>query len=357
MRATAIGALTLLLLRIPAQAADETQFIPADDPRFLYEGRIDRADKANPVIIWQASRIRVDFDGDLLDLRFSDPSDQCFFNAQIDGRTSLVSLRKGRPAEGTEFKGLGTGRHTLVLFKRSEATAGTVAFRGIGLAKGAGVWAPASGDHRLRMEFFGDSITAGACDEDGAADQWEDRSTHDNAKSYGCLAAEAFGADYRNVAVSGMGVAQGWAQILAGRVWGALYPREDSPPEDLSLWTPDVVFINLGENDDSFTTAHKLPFPAAYAENYLSIIRDIRKAHPAAEIVILRGGMYGGARSARLRGPWEEVVAKAESRDPRVSHFVFSHWSSNHPRVADHRAMADQLIAWLAVQPFMKARP
>jgi hypothetical protein len=56
------------------------------------------------------------------------------------------------------------------------------------------------------MEFIGDSITVGACNEDGDADQWENRRTHNAAMSYAALTAEAFSADHRNIAVSGMGV-------------------------------------------------------------------------------------------------------------------------------------------------------
>jgi hypothetical protein len=36
-----------------------------------------------------------------------------------------------------------------------------------------------------------------------------------------------------------------------------------------------------------------------------------------------------------------------------VAHYVFNHWSGPHPRVKDHRAMADELIGWLKAQPFM----
>jgi hypothetical protein len=84
-------------------------------------------------------------------------------------------------------------------------------------------------------------------------------------------------------------------------------------------------------------------------------VQSVRQAFPAAHIVLLRGGMYGGAQSERLRTPWETVVQELERADSDVSHFVFKHWSSNHPRVADHRAMADELIEWLTAQEFMQA--
>ena len=46
------------------------QTIPASDKCFRYEGRFDFADTNSPVVIWQASRISIDFEGDTLTLLF-----------------------------------------------------------------------------------------------------------------------------------------------------------------------------------------------------------------------------------------------------------------------------------------------
>lgn len=356
-----VRSLALLLVALTvastslARAAEASIFVAADDPAFVYEGRFDQANPAAPVFVWQASRICMAFEGDSIALQFADAKGQSFFNAQVDGRTQLVALREGRPAEGTTLSGLGAGRHELVLFKRSEASAGTVRFRGVELPSDAHLLPPERPSYRLRMQFFGDSITAGACSEDGAADQWADRSTHNNAVSYGALTAAAFQADYRNIAVSGMGIAIGWTEVKAGEMWDRIYPGANSPRADLTSWVPDVLFINLGENDDSFSTAKRRPFPVdGYVNGYAALVQSFRRAWPDAQIVILRGGMFGGSQSAQLRKPWEKAVAQIEAADPRVSHFVFTHWASTHPRVADHRAMADELIAWLREQPFMK---
>ena len=64
-------------------------------------------------------------------------------------------------------------------------------------------------------------------------------------------------------------------------------------------------------------------------------------------------GMSGGATNTDLCRAWETVVSKLEAGDPRISHFVFGHWSTTHPRVPDNRAMADELAAWLTWQDFM----
>ena len=220
--------------------------IPASDPRFRYEGRFDFSDTNSPVIIWQASRISLDFEGNTLGLNFDNAKGQCFFNATVDGSNTVVEIREGKSAQPATLAGFGLGRHHLVLFKRSEADAGTVCFRGVELAAGKKAWASPTPVYRLRMEFFGDSITVGACNEDGSADQWDNRRTHNAALSFAALTANAFSADYRNIAVSGMGIITGWVDKTAGQVWDKIYPESrlaarrpdamDSPSHLRELW-------------------------------------------------------------------------------------------------------------------------
>ncbi len=329
--------------------------IPAGDARFRYDGRIDFSDTNVPVIIWQASRIRINFEGTAVRLLFDNAKGQNYFNAEVDGSNTIVEANAGTPVSPATLSGLSPARHHLVLFKRSEANAGTVRFRGIEITPQAKAWAPTPPRYQLAMEFIGDSITAGACNEDGATDQWDDRHTHDCTLSFATLTADAFSTDYRNIAVSGMGIATGWVPMKAGEIWDRLYPDTNAPPANLRVWTPNVVFVNFGENDDSYPRAHGQPFPAGFTDGYIALIHAIRAAYPDARIVLLRGGMFGGAQSEPLRKAWESAVAQLETTDKGVSHFVFKHWTSTHPRVADDRILANELIAWLRQQDFMQA--
>ena len=338
------------------QTKRPTLQVPAADARFRYEGRIDFSNPNAPVLVWQASRISIDFEGNAIRLLFDGAKGQNYFNAQVDGTNiTVVQANEGTPVRPATLSGFGPGRHHLMLFKRSEANAGTVHFRGVEITPPAQVWAAAPPHYNLAMEFIGDSITVGACNEDGAADQWDNRRTHNCALSYATLTAEAFDADYRNIAVSGMGIATGWVPMKAGEIWDRLYPDTHSPPADLHAWMPNVVFVNFGENDDSYPRAHGQPFPAGFTGGYVALIRAIRAAYPDARIVLLRGGMFGGARSEPLRQAWESAVMQLEATDRGVSHFVFKHWTSTHPRAADDRIMANELILWLRQQDFMRA--
>jgi lysophospholipase L1-like esterase len=329
--------------------------IPASDAHFHYEGRIDFSDSNAPVIIWQASRISIDFEGRAIQVLFDGAKGQNYFNALVDGSNTIVAVNEGIPARPTTFSGLGPGRHHLMLFKRSEAAAGTVHFRGVEVAPLTKVWAPRPSHYELAMEFIGDSITVGACNEDGAADQWDNRRTHNCALSYATLTANAFTADDRNIAVSGMGIATGWVPMTAGEIWDRLYPDTNSPPADLHTWIPDIVFVNFGENDASYPAAHGQPFPTNYTAGYVALIHAIRTAYPDAHLVLLRGGMFNGAQSEPLRQAWEAAVTQLQTNDKKIGRFVFPHWQPTHPRVADDQIMADELITWLKQQDFMPA--
>jgi lysophospholipase L1-like esterase len=345
----------LLLLSCLTATTYGVQTIPASDKCFRYEGRIDFNDANSPVVVWQASRISIDFEGDTLALLFDKPTWQNFFNAQVDSKTTIVEANEGMPPKDTKFTGLGKGRHHLVLSKRSEGNAGSVHFNGIQIDDGAKVWASAPVVYKLKMEFYGDSKTAGACNEDGNTDQWDTRRTHNGLLSYAAIASDAFNADHRNLTVSGMGVITGYVDVNAGQMWNKIYPKASSPLADMKSWVPDVVFVNLGENDDTFTKKQKQPFPADFNDGYIYLVRNIRGAYPKAHIVLLRGGMYGGMHSKPLDAAWKYNVEQLEANDKNISHYVLKYQAMNHPRVAEDRILADELITWLKQQDFMKS--
>ena len=336
-------------------AVSPMQTIPAEDPRLRYEGRFDQSDPAAPAVIWQGSRIAIDFEGSALAVRFDWVEGQNYFDVTVDGTPAVVAVNNAGQSRLTFPYPLGSGSHRLTLFKRSEAAVGIARFRGIEIALGAHASEAAPPRYKLKLQFFGDSITAGACNGDGDTDQWDLFATHNNAESYAAFTAAALEADYRNISVSGMGIVTGYVPHRAGQIWDRLYPVASSPRAELAAWVPDVICLNFGENDDSFTHNAKLPFPTSFTAAYVALVRAIRSAYPAAHIVILRGGMHGGANSEALHDAWGAAVRKLKAGDPRIYSYVFQHWSTNHPRVSDHRLMAEELTTWLGKQRFMQA--
>lgn len=313
-------------------------------------GRIDYSEQGSPVIIWQGSSIefRVE-NANYADLFFSKKSGQVYFDLNIDGKTELFSPQNG--ANRIQLRRSDT-YVDVILRKRNEASTGTIAFDGLKLsARGETQALPVNNKNAnkkpLRFLFFGDSITAGACNEDGAEDQWEDISTHNALKSYAAITANNFDAEYQNISVSGMGISMGYTGSRFPETWNKLYPHGASPEIDTNDYQPDFVFINLGENDDSSSKNRGSQFPIDFDERYITMVKQMRLAYPQAKFVLLRGGMYGGSQSKRLIEPWEKVVTKLKDADSNLSSYIFRHWSSLHPRVRDHQILADELTRWL----------
>ena len=351
----ALGTLLALGPGFPARAAEAgPRTVPAGDPRFQYQGRLDPRDPAGPVLVWEDSAAAIDFGGTHLEVEFGPSEGDNFLDIRVDGAPWVAQVPVAAGSRFTCPLPLAAGRHHLEIHKRQEASAGTLQFRGIRIGAEEDAYRPAPAAYRLRMEFFGDSITAGACDEDGPADQWETHRTHNAELGYAALVARSFGADCRNLSISGIGIVTGWIPFVAGQTWDRLYPKPDAPAADLSLWTPDVVFVNLGDNDADYPKAHHLPFPDGFGARYTELILRIRRAYPGAEVVMLLGGMDSGAHSAPLNAEWGGAVARLEASDAHMHHLVFKHWTYTHPRVPDHAALAAELTAWLKVQAFMK---
>lgn len=319
-----------------------------DAAAFRYQGRIDVAKPDSPVLIWQGSTVSFQTRAQSFLLGFDQLQGEVFFDLIIDGKPQLLEARNGwhtvNQPETNEVR-------RITLFKRTEAEAGTVAFLGVKTpAREQVLPTVESTTKTLKLLFYGDSITVGACNEDGETDQWETVRTHNTARSYGVLVANRLDAQYRAIAVSGMGIVAGYQPYTAEQIWDRLYPSPTAAIADVSGWQPDWVFVNFGENDDSFTRNKNMPFPQQFTQKYVALIRSMRRVYPEARIVILRGGMTGGAKSQRLIDPWWKAVKELEKGDNKIHHYVFEHWSKLHPRVADHQIMADELVRWLIPQ-------
>lgn len=315
------------------------------DRRYSWDGRVDFRDPTAPVMAWSGAAVGARFRGSAITVRMGKADGQNWFNLIVDGNIFILFALTDARHDYTLREGLGPGEHSVLLFKRSEAAAGKVAFLGFSVPDGELLEPPPAPSRRL--EFLGDSITAGACDEDGPLDQWVDRSTHNFYGSYAAVAARELGAGLVATAVSGMGVSTGWYPLVASQAWDRANLDEGAPLAPPASPEPDAVIVNLGENDDSVTKSTARRFPEDFSARYVELIRGLRSRYPRALIVCALGGMEGGHGSLPLGAAWQAAVNELEASDPRIHHFRFQTVSELHPRTPAHRAMAAELVAFL----------
>ncbi len=322
------------------------RFVPADDEALSIEGRVDREDPASPVFIWQGTAVRTRFTGTKIGLRFEGARDRNIYNVIIDGKASILRLENGLEYDYVLDTALEDGPHELLLVKRSEAMYGEARFKGL-LIDGDARIGPRTEPLPLKIEFYGDSITAGACNEipDGN-DDYDDLAEHNNWNSYGAITARRLNAEYANISYSGIGLRYSWHPLLLPEVWDRLYPRADSPVHRFDERKPDIVVLNLGQNDQGYPDSIKKPFPADFKDGYVELVQAMRLRYPQAWIVCATGGM-GAIQTSRALNSALLKAQKELAGDSKILFMKFKAFTWNHPRVDTHEKMAAELEAFI----------
>ncbi|MFG6413634.1 GDSL-type esterase/lipase family protein [Roseateles sp. DC23W] len=326
--------------------------IPAADPRLRWVGRIGPGPlPSTKLLVWSGSELHARFTGRELTLEFSSTHwGTSHFTVEIDGRALPLAV----PGKGMSVwrlrEPLADGEHTLRLLKRTEATMAEVAFHGLRLSEGDRLLDPPPA-RPLKLEFYGDSITAGACNGDVDADQYDDLYYHDGTRAYGALTAAKLGADYVGIAVSGIGVTATFNELLMPQVWNRYAPRLDAAVAPPDPRAPDVVLVNLGQNDHGFPGTKGQRIAADFASRYLAFVRELRARYPQARLVLLAGGMTAWKDEPAIPRALQQAVATLHGEgDARVWTYTFQAFAHAHPRIDVHAQMADELTRFLQTE-------
>lgn len=326
--------------------------IPATDARLRWVGRIGPgAAPQSRLLVWSGSELRARFTGRELSLEFSSTHwGTSHFTVEIDGRRHPLAVPGQAWTAWRLREPLAEGEHTLRLVKRTEAPMAEVSFHGLRLASGGELLAPPPA-RPLKLAFYGDSITAGACNGDVADDQYEDLYPHDGTRAYGAVTAERLGADYVGIAVSGIGITATWGELLMPQVWNRYAPRLDAPVAPPDPREPDVVLLNLGQNDHGFPASKGLAMAPDFGERYLAFVRQLRGRYPHASIVLLMGGMSAPREQPAIPHAVQRAVQTLRGEgDTRVWSYRFDAFAWAHPRIDVHALMANELTRFLQTE-------
>lgn len=241
--------------------------------------------------------------------------------------------------------------------KLSEAAYSNIGVKSINVISEYGIIPTPARKHKI--EFIGDSITCGYGID--AADQYEAfATTNENGeKTYAALIGKHFKADYNVISWSGIGVYSSYTEsskpnqsFLMPPIYGKTAPNELSNDMwDFTQWQPDLVVINLGTNDNTWTRGIQERadlFGAAYYE----FIEQVRDANPNAYIICSLGVM-----GSKLLPEIKEQVAlySANTGDYRITTFEFDYrdgvndgfGAGFHPSAVTHQKMADKMIPFI----------
>lgn len=349
---------SFLLLTLFAAAACVTQettsysvkhYDPSSD-MIRISGRVLEHDSVT--MYWPGTSIKVRFSGSMLKAQLRDEEGNNHFNVLIDGDSVRVLETDTVKRFYVLAENLGEGEHIVELIKGSEWDRGKVWFYGMQVTRGELHELPEPSGRVI--EFFGNSITAGyAINDTTGADSPEGLLT-DNFHTYAAITARHFDADYYCTVKSGIGIMISWFPLTMPELYDRLDPEDPQSKWDFSKVQPDVVVINLFQNDswlvnqtdhESFrkTFGKVPPSGSQIIGAYKAFVSKIRASYPDAHIVCALGSMD----ATRQGSPWPSYVSSAVSQmnDQKI-HTLFFPFTKKpgHPRRDDNARMADQLI-------------
>lgn len=335
--------------------AEPVQTVGADSKQYLYTGRIDFADKKAPSLSWTGSSIKANFTGTSLAIKLDDQLGKNYFNIFVDGETQHPYVLEAKQGEQTYVisTALKPGDHSLEIYKRTEGEEGATKFKGLVLDADAKLLAPPARPTR-RMEIYGDSITSGAGNE--GADNGADHllTEKNNYWAYGAITARNLNAELHTISQSGIGIMISWFPFIMPQFYDQLSAVGNNDSQwDFSQWTPDLVVINLLQNDSWLIDREKrlqpTPNDAQRVQAYIDFVRSIRAKYPNVQIICALGSM-----DATATPKWPEYVTAAvermrtENNDKKLDTIFFEYTGyGQHPRIAQHKANAEKLTAFI----------
>jgi hypothetical protein len=346
----------LFVLQLAATlACAQNIVVKSHDVHIRYSGRITMTDEAAE-LSWSASSIKMNFKGTFIKATLKDERANDYWNVILDGKVISVLRPDSLQKQYTLATNLSEGTHTIELFKRSEWAMGKTWFYGFELDKNASILLPPSQQKR-KMEVFGNSITCGYAIEDTTG---QDRGTapYENAYlSYASITARHFDAELHCTSRSGIGIMVSWDPLIMPELYNRLDATDAESKWDFSKYTPDLVVINLFQNDNWIV---KLPdnaqFKARFGNKpptddqcikaYKDFVKTIRSKYPRAQIICALGSMD----AVQEGKPWPGYIKKAVDQigDKKIFVHIFPYKNTpGHPSKKEQQAMADDLIAFI----------
>lgn len=347
-------ALIFLVSFLTEKIFSQKKIIPFSDKHIIYEGRIPYTVDA-AILSWPGVSVKINFKGTSVSGTFRDEDTANYYNVIID-RDSIYKIQFDTSRQTVLLaNGLAYGNHSIELFKRTEWDKGKTWFYGFELNGKSKLLAPSKLPKR-RIEFFGNSITCGYAINDDVHDlpvgYYEN-----NYDAYAAITARHFNAQYHCTAKSGIGVMVSWFPLIMPEMYNRLDPTDSITKWDFSKYTPDLVVINLLQNDSwIINMPNNEQFKNRFGTNtpdsnfiinaYKSFVETIRMTYPKAQIICMLGNMD----ITRKGSPWPGYVEAAikQLADAKIFAYVASYKETpGHPKVKEQQMLADGLIRFI----------
>ena len=228
------------------------------------------------------------------------------FMILLNGEPVVTDILKKQKQTFEVFQGDKVQTGVIQVIKLSEALNSCLGIMSIE-GDGAGQTKPVP-DKNRKIEIIGDSISCGY-GLDGTDQESFSTSTENVTKTYGYLLAKSLDADYSIVSYSGYGVYSGYTTDGSRQSEKLLPPyydkigfsngsfgtgkravKPDTLTWDFNLFQPDLIILNLGTNDQSYTMGNQ-EREKKFQSSYGNFIQTVRNYNPNATILCVYGMM------------------------------------------------------------------
>ncbi|MCF8379501.1 MAG: electron transporter RnfD [Bacteroidales bacterium] len=345
----------ILLLFFSFSCKKDGEYIPFNHPNIQYTGRVNLDSDSSAIVYWPGTSIKINFEGREVKALIKDENGRNYYNIILDNDSIILFHPKAEKQWYSLISGIPDGKHQLEVFKRTEWDRGETHFYGFESEKGGRFLEPTPLSDRT-IEFFGNSITAGYAIEDTIGDSSDSIFTN-NYLAYGALTARHFDANYYCTAKGGIGITVSWFPMIMKEMYYRLDPEDSASLWDFTRANPDIVVINLFQNDSWLVNIPNYPeFISRFGtqkpseeyiiQEYFNFLNKIRTVYPGASIICALGSMD----ATKADSPWPRYIEKAVelTKDSSIYTCFFPYENiKGHPEVEDHRKMADILIGFI----------
>lgn len=327
-----------------------------NDGHIAYQGRVEQLGEEGTKLYWSGTTITLNFEGTSIAAYFKDSEGDNYYDIRIDNDSVGLIRPDTLKQKYVLANNLTAQKHTLEIFKRTEWNRGTTTFMGFEIDGGAKVLDPPPVPTK-KLEFYGNSISAGYAVEDYSGKDIPDSTYTNNYYSYDALTARHFNSDTRCICRSGIGITISWDPPIMPEIYDRLNPTDSTSTWDFSQYTPDVVVVNLFQNDSWLVNmpdheqfkrrfGTQAPSPEALVEAYQNFIAKLRGHYPQAYIICALGSMD----ATKEGSPWPGYIKQAVQNlnDDRMGVVIFPYKNTeNHPTKEEQAVMAQKLIGYI----------
>jgi len=331
-------------------------FVNFSNPELDYSGRVNFDNKEGAEFYWTGTSIKMNFEGENVSAILKDETGDNYYNVIIDNKLKAIIQPDTIKKTYTLAYNLSKGKHTIELFRRNDWNRGKTQFYGFKINSHAKLL-PKTESTSRKIEFYGDSISVGYANEDTSGADSPLGFNTNNYLSYAALVARHYDAKYQCICKSGTGVTVSWHPLTMDELHNRLVPLHAESLWDFSLYQPEIVVLNLFQNDSWLVNLpeHKefkkrfgttAPTDKYIVEAYQTLVSKIRSHYPQANIICTLGSMDAVKNGSKWRDFIEMAVCKM--KDQKIfTHYMPYNNSKGHPSILDHQQMAKSLIKFI----------